>query len=142
LGWWKWLYFQVSWSLNLFFRVVTDGSELWLSDDKLRYRWYEIFLLEDTLMTSIEKISIALPREMVAIVREAVEQGEYASSSEVIRDALRDWTLKRSVRNQGIEELRQVWQEALRDKTPGIAVDDVLDRLERKYQALADQARS
>jgi antitoxin ParD1/3/4 len=142
LGWWKWLYFQVSWSLNLFFRVVTDGSELWFSDDKLRYRWYEIFLLEDTLMTSIEKISIALPREMVAIVREAVEQGEYASSSEVIRDALRDWTLKRSVRNQGIEELRQVWQEALRDKTPGIAVDDVLDRLERKYQALADQARS
>lgn len=93
-------------------------------------------------MTTVEKISIALPHEMVAVVREAVEQGEYASSSEVIRDALRDWTLKRSVRNQGIEELRQVWQEALQDKTPGIPVDDVLDRLERKYQALADQARS
>jgi antitoxin ParD1/3/4 len=93
-------------------------------------------------VAAIEKISIALPHEMVAIVREAVEQGEYASSSEVIRDALRDWTLKRSIRHQGLEELRQVWQQALQDKAPGIAVDDVLDRLERKYQALADQARS
>lgn len=45
----------------------------------------------------------------------------------------------RSLRQQGIEELREVWQEALQDKSPGIPVDDVLDRLERKYQVLADQ---
>jgi antitoxin ParD1/3/4 len=93
-------------------------------------------------VAAIERISVALPDEMVAIIRQAVEQGEYASSSEVIRDALRDWTLKRSLRHQDLEELRQVWQEALQDKTPGLVVDDVLDRLERKYQALTDQARS
>jgi antitoxin ParD1/3/4 len=91
-------------------------------------------------VAAIERISVALPDEMVAIIRQAVEQGEYASSSEVIRDALRDWTLKRSLRHQDIEELREVWQEALQDKTPGLPVDDVLDRLERKYQALTDQA--
>lgn len=45
-------------------------------------------------MTTAEKISIALPPEMVHIVRGAVATGEYASSSEVIRDALRDWTYK------------------------------------------------
>ena len=66
--------------------------------------------------------------------------GEYASSSEVVRDALRDWTHKRSLRQQGVVELRQVWQEAMRDKRPGADVDDVLDRLERKYQAIADAA--
>lgn len=93
-------------------------------------------------MSAIEKISIALPHEMIMTVREAVETGEYASSSEVIRDALRDWTLKRNLRQQGIEELRRVWQEALQDRTPGIPVDDVFDRLERKYQALADQCLS
>ncbi len=93
-------------------------------------------------MATIEKISIALPLEMVSIVRQAVDEGEYASSSEVIRDALRDWTLKRTLRKQGLEELRHVWHQALQDKTPGIPLDDVLDRLERKYQALADQARS
>ena len=91
-------------------------------------------------MTTAEKISIALPPEMLHIVRSAVATGEYASSSEVIRDALRDWTYKRSLRQQGVAELRQVWQEALNDKTTGILPDDVLDRLERKYQAIADAA--
>jgi antitoxin ParD1/3/4 len=88
-------------------------------------------------MPTIEKISIALPLEMVTVVRGAVETGEYASTSEVVRDALRDWTLKRSLRQEGIEELRHIWQQALEDKTPGVLVDDVLDRLERKYRALA-----
>ena len=88
--------------------------------------------------TTAEKISIALPPEMVATVRGAVATGEYASSSEVIRDALRDWAHKRSLRQQGVAELRAVWQEALADKTPGVAVDEVLGRLERKYQAIAD----
>jgi antitoxin ParD1/3/4 len=88
-------------------------------------------------MSTIEKISIALPLEMVTIVRGAVEAGEYASTSEVVRDALRDWTLKRTLRQEGIEELRHMWHQALEDKTPGIPVDGVLDRLERKYQALA-----
>lgn len=89
-------------------------------------------------MTTAEKISIALPSEMVSIVRSAVATGEYASSSEVIRDALRDWTHKRSMRQHGITELRQLWQEAMQDKTPGVSADEVLDRLERKYKAIAD----
>lgn len=89
-------------------------------------------------MTTAEKISIALPPEMVHLVRGAVATGEYASSSEVIRDALRDWTYKRSLRQQGVAELRRVWQEALNDKTSDISPDEVLDRLERKYQAIAD----
>jgi antitoxin ParD1/3/4 len=88
-------------------------------------------------MPNVEKISIALPPEMVAVVRQAVETGEYASSSEVVRDALRDWTQKRSLRQQGIDELRQVWRQAMEDKTPGVPVKEVLDRLERKYQKLA-----
>ena len=91
-------------------------------------------------MKTAEKISIALTPEMVAVVRGAVATGEYASSSEVVRDALRDWTHKRSLRQQGVAELRQVWQDAVRDKRRSAEVDDVLNRLERKYQAIADSA--
>jgi antitoxin ParD1/3/4 len=91
-------------------------------------------------MATVEKISIALPAEMVTLLRQVVDAGEYASSSEVVRDALRDWTYKRSLRQQGVEQLRQVWQQAREDRTPGIPVEDVLDRLERKYQAMADRA--
>ena len=92
-------------------------------------------------MPNVEKISVALPPEMVAVVRQAVAAGEYASSSEVVREALRDWTQKRSLRQQGVEELRQLWREALADETPGIPAEEVLGRLERKYQAIADASR-
>ena len=100
---------------------------------------YSYLELESAAMTTTsDKISIALPPEMVSIVRSAVATGEYASSSEVIRDALRDWTHKRKLRQQGVAELREVWQQALADKAPGLPADDVLDRLEHKYQAIAD----
>jgi antitoxin ParD1/3/4 len=92
------------------------------------------------MSTTVEKISIALPPEMAALVRQAVEAGEYASNSEVIRDALRDWTRKRLLRQQGVDELRQVWQQALNDPRPAVAAEEVLDRLERKYQSMVNAA--
>lgn len=64
-------------------------------------------------MANVEKLSIALPRDMVAIVRQAVESGDYASASEVIRDALRDWKDKRAVDREVVEELRRLWQEGI-----------------------------
>ena len=91
-------------------------------------------------MPNVEKISIALPPEMVSMVREAVEAGEYSSSSEVVREALRDWRHKRSLREKGLDELRRVWQQALEDDSPGVSPHDVFERLERKYQAIADAA--
>ena len=91
-------------------------------------------------MATIEKISIALPKEMVTSLREAVESGEYASSSEVVREALRDWRLKRTLREHGLEELRRVWKQAMEDRSPAVSPEEVFDRLERKYQALANSA--
>ncbi|MGO9317288.1 MAG: type II toxin-antitoxin system ParD family antitoxin [Terracidiphilus sp.] len=84
-------------------------------------------------MPTIEKLSIALPSEMAAIVRQAVDIGEYSSNSEVIRDALRDWTHKRRMREQGVAGLRKLWQEAISDNSDGLDPDPVFDRLERKY---------
>jgi len=39
----------------------------------------------------------------------------------VIGDAPRDWTYKRSARQPGIAELRQLWQEAMHDQAPGVS---------------------
>ena len=90
--------------------------------------------------SSIEKISIALPPEMVASLRQAVDGGEYSSSSEVVREALRDWSHKRQLQQNGVEELRRVWQAAREKKGSYVPAEDVMDRLERKYQAIADAA--
>ncbi|WP_228014663.1 ribbon-helix-helix domain-containing protein [Fortiea sp. LEGE XX443] len=55
-------------------------------------------------MPNVEKISVALTPEMAALVRNAVESGEYASSSEVIREALREWKQKRLLQLQNVEK--------------------------------------
>lgn len=65
-------------------------------------------------MPTVEKITIALTPELAALVKESVEQGDYASTSEVIRDALRDWKRKRAFQKQEIEELRQLWDAGLK----------------------------
>ncbi len=88
-------------------------------------------------MPTIEKLSIALPAEMAALVRRAVDVGEYSSNSEVIRDALRDWTHKRNLREQGLSNLRKAWHEAVADDSEGLDPDPVFDRLESKYESLA-----
>lgn len=64
-------------------------------------------------MPNVEKVSVALTTEMAAIVRQAVESGEYASNSEIVREALRDWKLKRAFQQQEVEEIRRLWNEGL-----------------------------
>ncbi len=56
----------------------------------------------------VEKVSIALTQDMAAMLRQAVDSGEYASSSEVVRDALRDWKAKRAQTDAKIAELRRL----------------------------------
>jgi len=62
-------------------------------------------------MATVEKLSIALTPEMAQAIRMVVKNGEYASSSEVIREALRDWRRKRALQDQEIEEVRELWHE-------------------------------
>lgn len=64
-------------------------------------------------MPNVEKISIALTAEMAATVRDAVNSGEYVSTSEVVREALREWKLRHLLRREEIEELRKSWQDGI-----------------------------
>jgi antitoxin ParD1/3/4 len=48
---------------------------------------------------------------MANAVRRAVEDGEYASTSEVIRDALRLWEWRRQLRERDLDTLRRRWDE-------------------------------
>ena len=83
-------------------------------------------------MANVEKLSIALPRDMAATVRQAVESGDYASASEVIRDALRDWKLKRALDREMVEELRRLWQEGI-DGGPAEPLD--MEAIKREARA-------
>jgi antitoxin ParD1/3/4 len=62
-------------------------------------------------MPNIQKVSIALTAEQIAALKAAVETGEYATTSEIVREALRDWQFKRELRGEDIKRLRQLWDE-------------------------------
>ena len=56
-------------------------------------------------MSAVEKITIALTPEMAGFVRKAVKDGEYASTSEAIRDAVREWKERRDLLGYSVKEL-------------------------------------
>ena len=87
-------------------------------------------------MPNVEKVSIALTPEMAAVVRQAVESGDYASNSEIVREALRDWKLKRTLRQQEVEELHRLWQEGLHSGPSRFAdVTDLKAEARRRLEA-------
>jgi antitoxin ParD1/3/4 len=60
------------------------------------------------VMSKVEKISIALTADMLAAVNQAVESGRYATVSEVVRDALRDWIDDAEQSKLKLEQLRKL----------------------------------
>lgn len=64
-------------------------------------------------MATVEKITIALTSEMAVFVRSAVDAGEYASTSEAIRDAVREWKERRDLLGYTVEDLRVLVQEGI-----------------------------
>jgi antitoxin ParD1/3/4 len=64
-------------------------------------------------MSSVQKVSVALTPELMALLQEAVDAGEYTSASEVIRDALRHWKERRSLQELSADELRGLWHEGI-----------------------------
>lgn len=73
-------------------------------------------------MATVEKLSIALTPEFAADIREAIATGEYASTSEVVRDALRAWKQLRQGRAVALEELRRLWRDGV-DSGEGAPLD-------------------
>lgn len=70
-------------------------------------------------MSTIERMTITMPADMAAVVKAAVETGDYASTSEVVRDALRDWKLRRTVQLQEMEALKADIDRGLADIAAG-----------------------
>lgn len=64
-------------------------------------------------MSNVQKISVALTHQQMADVRAAIDSGEYATPTEILREAVRDWQAKRKSRQDGsdAQRLRQIWDE-------------------------------
>jgi antitoxin ParD1/3/4 len=94
-------------------------------------------------MAGIERLTVTLPSEMAATVRAAVEGGDYASSSEVVREALRDWTVRRALRLRDLEALKADIDRGLADLAAGRVRDFDAGRIiERGRKLLAGRSPS
>jgi antitoxin ParD1/3/4 len=62
-------------------------------------------------MPDIQKVSVALTGEQIAALKSAVETGEYATTSEIVREAIRDWQFKRELRQEDVKRLRRMWKQ-------------------------------
>lgn len=91
----------------------------------------------------MERVTITLTPEMAETVRGAVSEGEYASTSEIVREALRDWQTKRTIRQGELEALRSGIRRGDADLAAGRVHDFDPERIIRKgEERLAGRAPS
>jgi len=64
-------------------------------------------------MADVEKISVTLTGEQIDALKTAVDAGEYATTSDIIREAVRDWQIKREMRQEDIARLRRLWDDGI-----------------------------
>jgi len=94
-------------------------------------------------MSNIERMTITLPSDMAAVIKAAVDGGDYASSSEVVREALRDWKMQRALQLQELAGLKVDIDKGLTDLAEGRVKDFDAGRIiERGRKLLASRSPS
>ena len=88
-------------------------------------------------MSTIDRMTITMPAEMAAVVKGAVEGGDYASVSEVVRQALRDWKSKRALQLHELEALKADIDKGLADVAAGRLNDFDADRIIERGKKLS-----
>jgi antitoxin ParD1/3/4 len=91
---------------------------------------------------ALERLTVTVPAEMAAHVKRAVDGGEYASTSEVIRDALRDWQVKSEIRRRKLESLRRAIEEGVADLEAGRLVTPNIDAIMEQGKKLSRRSGS
>ena len=72
---------------------------------------------------SVERITVTLTADMAQTIKAAVNGGLYASNSEIVREALRDWRMKQLTQERRLEALHQGLSRGLDDISQGRVKD-------------------
>lgn len=94
-------------------------------------------------MPELERLTVTVPSEMAASIRSAVDSGDYASTSEVMRTALRDWKTKRALQLDELAALKADIDRGLADLASGrVGTFDTARVIARGKKLLADRSSS
>lgn len=86
-------------------------------------------------METAEKLSITMTPAMLRAVRASVEAGEYASTSEAVRDAIRLWQRARDEHAERLAAIRERVRHSVEDGRAPLSLDQVRDRLAGLHDA-------
>jgi len=67
----------------------------------------------------LERVTVTMPTEMTAVIKQVVDDGEYASTSEVVREAVRAWKTRRQLMQGELAALRADIHQGLADLAAG-----------------------
>jgi antitoxin ParD1/3/4 len=85
-------------------------------------------------MSTAEKISITVTPAMKRTLEERVASGQFASASELIREALRVWQKLEDEHQERLASIRARIQKSIDDPRPGIPAEEVFDRLKEMHE--------
>lgn len=92
------------------------------------------------IMSELERLTITLTPELARLVRQSASGDGYASASEIIREALREWRDKRQDQEMARKFLRQAIAAGLDDISDGNAELFDSDRLKAAGRARSRRA--
>jgi antitoxin ParD1/3/4 len=85
---------------------------------------------------ALERMTITMPSEMASMVQAVVDTGDYATVSEVIREAVREWRARRVNQQQELRALENDIQKGLADLEAGRLKDFDVDRIAARGRKL------
>ncbi|KJS03485.1 MAG: addiction module antitoxin [Desulfobulbaceae bacterium BRH_c16a] len=80
-----------------------------------------------------ERITITLPSEMLAAIKDKVQSGAYGSTSELIREAMRMWQRKEEEHETRLSLIRNRLVNSAKSGAP-VPLDDAFKTIERLHQ--------
>jgi antitoxin ParD1/3/4 len=86
-------------------------------------------------MANAEKISITLTPEMNRMIQKRVKAGDFASSSELIREALRVWQAREQEHQEKLAGIRARIKASMDDPRPSVPATEVFERLRVRHEA-------
>lgn len=81
-------------------------------------------------MAAAQKLSVTLTREMVADLEASVAAGEFASTSEALRDAVRRWREHRAERAERLAAIKARLKASADDPRPRLTAKEVREQMD------------
>jgi len=88
-------------------------------------------------VNNAEKVSVTMAREQMQAIRESVEAGEFATTSEAMRDAVRVWQRQRIEDAERLEAMRARIRRSIDDPRPSLTLEEAEAELARFMESEA-----